>query len=226
MNTLKEALDKLEEAKEMLSKAIQNSLQTKSILSGKCAIQVNNEREFNLMMQYLESQKCYWISDDPILTYAPTVNFPYRIIVDNKVITWSSNSEVDTFKFEDFAKEVGIKVPVFIMKSVDGVDLYEGDDYHEAHIDSGPYSTWYYLHGDHFSVCKEIRPVSIPNKSKAFSTKEAAEAWIEEKNLVRTVDTDKLGEIEIYRNGIGKNGIIQITDRQLEQIWNAYQSLK
>lgn len=76
----------------------------------------------------------------------------------------------------------------FAIKSVDGIDLYYGDTVHRSYWDSFE-KQWEYdmvtLRNDRNAVITGV------DKAKAFSTKEAAEAWILKMN--------KPNEIEIYQ---------------------------
>lgn len=158
----------------------------KSILDGKVAIQVNNEREFKLLMEYYESKG--WKSQSgrnpKHLTYQdrePYIGF-------NDAFGYSKYYHIDSgykiISFEDFAKEIGIEVPNFIMKSVDNVDLYEGDDYHRAyffdHGDKSIHSKWTY--DKVFGLSEQHAVITGRGSAKAFHSKENALKWIDEMN--------------------------------------------
>jgi len=109
MNKLREALDQLEKAKQMLSKAIEESLKPTSILDGKFAIQVNNEREFKLLMEHYKSKG--FVSEDNESLINCFNAYPYPTIIKYSCTPTHGKVEIDghkTIQFEDFAKEVGI----------------------------------------------------------------------------------------------------------------------
>lgn len=196
-----------------------------SILEGKVSIQVNNEREFKLLMEHYESKGWYWNGSKRDLSYRPNVEYPFSIWYENEFV-WDIIGELEdriSIPFSEFAAEVGIKVPVFIMKSEDGKNLYEGDKYHAAWL-SG--TKWKVGSGSNLNRRHEV--CTGVNYSKAFSTLEAAEKWIEEQNKPKSIELPHTGgSITISRSAITFN-----TDEKtfsgsyLEKIWNAYQSLK
>lgn len=160
------------------------TIKPKSILEGKVAIDVEgNERYFKLLMNHYESKR--WVSADgdkpndvklelgsPYFRYENHFGYSLNYAVDNgyKIIP-----------FSDFAKEVGIKIPEFVMKSEDGVDLYEGDGMYCAEFS---HNRWVYddFCGFPYSIAIDSLVVTNPTVNKAFSTKEAAEKWIKEKD--------------------------------------------
>ena len=234
MNELKEALAKLEEAKQMLSEAIKNSLGHKTILSGKCAIAVNNEREFKLLMD--DYSKKNWktftgLSVEKITDVWSKSKYPMFITYNDGFESWYNRCPIETIPFSDFAAEVGITVPVFVMNSEDGVPLYEGDKYSVAHR-SYTGNKWALLsfRGDcTYSI--ETNSVCLESE-RFFSTKEAAEAWIKEQNKPKFTDVELFGgdayslvykdQIEIFKDG----NCIVIKPSDLEDMLHAYKSLQ
>ena len=99
----------------------------KSILDGKVAIQVNNEREFKLLMQHFESKG--WILNNgrkpTKQEFSSKCWASYKNRSDFKYV--EEYLDITVIPFSDFAKEVGIEAPKFIITIEDGVDLYEGD---------------------------------------------------------------------------------------------------
>lgn len=154
-----------------------------SILSGKCAIQVNNEREFNLLMDHHETNNWSWNGSTGTNT-SVKLKYPTGISYEDEFLHGYREDDVYGYKlisFAEFAKEVGIEVPMFVMKSEDGIDLYEGDSYFRAGR-SKPDATGCFvvfetkkLKSCHF-VCV------YPETDKAFSNKQSALAWIAEQN--------------------------------------------
>jgi len=202
-----------------------------TILSGKFAVEVNNEREFKLLVEHFDSKGWNYFLD-----HIPKVKtkYPVAVYYKNDYARASINSAkgfgYKVIPFSEFAAEVGIKAPVFVMTSEDGVPLYEGDEYHEAHKCDND-DNWMYLKGPDFNMCVETRPVSIPNKSKAFSTRESAEKWIQEQNKPKCIDVKLFNryhhaliykdKVEIYGGGV--NFIMKPSD--LEDILHAYRTI-
>lgn len=196
-----------------------------SILSGKCAIQVNNEREFKLLMEHYEGKG--FVSGSGNNSIQPK---KYPVIVPFEQSFWVKPPIMahgyTIILFADFAKEVGIKVPVFIMKSEDGVDLCEGDKYYVA----SKFEDWQLVSPDPLNVAHSACSHSLTNK--AFSTKEAAESWIAKanrpKHKVVTLFTGM--EAHVYAGEI----LIKDADRtittfhpsDLEDMLHTYKSLQ
>lgn len=188
-----------------------------SILDGKVAIQVNNEREFKLLMQHYESKGWRVFSRAPLEEII-------RLNTPNPNLTWSFHDEfyalntlnkMDGYTiipFADFAAEVGITVPKFIMKSEDGVDLYEGDDHSVVTLCLS--GEWSYA-GDQ-KLAKSQMVVLESNRAKAFSTREAAEKWIEEQNRPKEFEIEfKNGSILVTKDWITFNGKVPPVTRKM-----------
>jgi hypothetical protein len=208
-----------------------------SILTGKCAIAVNNEREFKLLMEHYEEREwCSKIGNKPSSFSYDVGLFP---AYNDKFIFLEvgCNKGFDPKKrgytiipFADFAAECGIEVPVFVLQSEDGVSLYVGDDYCLACLIDG---SWELSNGiSHFTTNDlHLKPAF---KSVWFSTREAAEVWIKEQNspkhatiaLFRSKDY-KSAEITpdkiTIRDG---NDIYFLKPSDLEDMMHAYKSLQ
>ena len=160
----------------------------KSILDGKVAIQVNNEREFKLLMEHYESNG--WKSE-----YIEISAYPYYIDYKNKfdssenTLAFTSRGE-KIIPFQDFAKEVGIEVPKFIMKSEDGVNLYEGDECYNVEIKNGIASLSKNLFKNLFPCLSSSYFITRPTEYKAFHSKENALKWIDEQNKPKEITVD------------------------------------
>lgn len=153
-----------------------------SLLSGKCAIQVNNEREFKLLMEHYESKewkcigsmKCDEYTRNGVISVTYHDKFHYHgkhTVKGNEL----HNTGYKIIPFQDFAAEVGIQVPVFVMTSEDGVPLYDGDDAYS--VDRNTFKI--------LSNGNSVYDIGCTRHLKQFaffSTKEAAEAWIKEAN--------------------------------------------
>lgn len=204
-----------------------------SILDVKVAIQVNNEREFKLLMEHYEGKGWKWVEGQEPFEYNSLFKFQYSLAYKDQ---FHVDQVSPVIPFSDFAKEVGIEVPKFIMKSEDGVDMYEGDNVHwsinDAH-DAGS-QEWRYLYGTNINEGH----INLSGKGfKVFSTKEAAKAWIKEQNkpasiclfgdgddaevVVRTDGSISVDKIKIHQGHIG----ITFPKENVEQIIAAYKSL-
>lgn len=198
---------------------------TKSgLLDGKVAIQVNNKSEFKLLMKHFHEKK--WITDKE-LGYLELHSTPeYWTYRENPYRPFKKLLEETGFSFipfSDFAAEVGIKDRAFVLKSVDGVDLYEGDEYIPV-----------YLHGNKWAFeNSNLKPISkchtaslSPNNCKAFASFEAAEKWIEEQNKPKDIQMKSiLGYVSAKsRNYINQYGRVY-TPKQIEEIYLAQKSL-
>ncbi|SMC52926.1 hypothetical protein [Pedobacter nyackensis] len=216
--------------KELIILLSKEAAEKPSILSGLCAIQVNNEREFKLLMEHYEAKGWKWSSNEsPFeVTYKGFGESASTALTYEDRFSWYSNS-YKLIPFADFAAEVGIKSPVFVMKSEDGVPLYIGDPYYKAlKLVNG----WELSAGtSHFTTNDRGNPVRHI-ESKAFSTKEAAEKWIEEQNKPKAV------EVKLYCKktaNIHQDGTIRVFDgsntmnlfpSDLEDMLHAYKSLQ
>lgn len=202
-----------------------------SILTGKCAIQVNNEREFKLLMQHYEANGWKWKGfESPVNPIFIPNSFPDFVRYKNffthtRSVGFDEKEGYTIIPFDKFAKEVGIEVPVFVMTSEDNVPLYEGDDYHRAWYNETS-KKW---HVDYCYSLSQIHTV-ITNTAtaKAFATKEAAEAWIREQNRPRTVEVKlfKGGTANVYHDHICLHGGVVLKPSDLEDMLHAYKSLQ
>lgn len=232
----------------------------KSILDGKVAIQVQNEREFKLLMEHYESKGWKWRDQSNYKTVITEEHFhtdvDRNIIQYNDKCVWMERINSDEYncekagytiiQFSDFAKETGIEVPVFIMKSEDGVDLYEGDKFWWAElINFVKRDEWVLAYhedsGDkHQFVFKfnfsDSKVVTNHKQNKAFSTKQSAEKWIAEMNKPKfiTVSKDSPFEVDVWKDKAvvlceksetHEHNIV-LTGKEIEEIYAAYKSLQ
>lgn len=192
------------------------------LLDGKCAIQVNNEREFKLLMQHYESKG--WKSTRSTSHYKPAIHEAIDYHDDyfwDEAKVQKEHYGYKVIPFDTFAAELGIKVPVLVMKSTDGVDLYEGDYQYVAnqHEDN----QWFLL--------TNCRPIMKGDETstwlRVFSTKEASEKWIEEQNKPKELI---VSEDSQYPAIVTKDYVdidtITISREELEEIYNAWKSLQ
>jgi len=182
-------------------------LKKPSILDGKCAIQVNNEREFGLLMEHYESKG--WVSrmgikpifisynafcdiDKMLVSYSNEFCLPHKfkesISCDLDIeYVWSYiNPDLyRVIRFVDLAKEIKIIPPALVMRTNDCVDLYEGDEYYEC-VQYRMAGSWTLISST-YNASINSNSRTHPNMYKAFRTKEAAEFWIEEQNKPKEV---------------------------------------
>lgn len=238
--TLRERLDNLDEAFKGLAEAIEAELNP-SILKGKVAIQVNNEREFKLLMENYDAKrfKPFNKNRDSKL-FLSTYNITSKggmLITHVAYGDGYGHSQVGYYDvhgykiipFVDFASEVGIKVPVKIMVSEDGVDLYDKDPFYIVCKNDGKY----YLNRDFdpFKVSPET-PVPPANDEYYFSTKEAAEKWIKEQNKPVAIDVRLFNQSDravVVKTGvtISVGGVlVTLAHSDIEDIAHAIQSLQ
>lgn len=121
------------------------------------------------------------------------------------------------------------KIPEFVMTSEDGIPLYEGDEYFEC---------VQYAMAGHWTLISSTYKATInssskthPKMYKAFSTGEAAEAWIQEQNKPKCIDVKLFNrdhhaliykdQIELYGGGV--NFIMKPSD--LEDMLHAYKTI-
>lgn len=208
----------------------------KSIL--KVAVRIENEREFELVKDWKFKKSIKTRGDYDSMCYMyPEDKGVFFIYLDNDAYD-SEDVAIDKgyniIPFESFAAEVGMKAPVFVMQSEDGVDLYEGDDYHRAWYEKEK-SKWFYdsctnLNSMH-AVC---RTDDNAKQAKAFSTREAAEKWIEEQNRPKSVTIPlfkhkecKSAEITTKKITIRDGGdIYYLKPSDIEDVMHALQGLK
>lgn len=205
----------------------------KSILEGEVLIEVNKEREFKLLMDHYESKGWVWCDGDAPLSYgSDIVTFPSLIAYRDRFFV--GGSPLDKIPFSDFAAEVGIKVPVVVMTSEDGVPLYEGDKLFEVNKMWNS-EKWYLVNADngkgYWIVRQKSEKWNLGEKdgyvSKAFSSKEAAEEWILEANKPKHKEVKIFngGTARVYTDAITLNRI-KIKPSDLEDMLHAYQQLQ
>lgn len=201
------------------------------ILSGKCAIQVNNEREFKLLMEHYENKG--WLSMGqckPSQVGYIKSPWAYNDKFGHALNEYWDLKNISVVSFIDFAKEIGIEVPVFVMKSEDSVDLYVGDEYYFVH----KYDKKNWQLGDSFSkITMNSASFLSPGNSKAFSTKQAAEKWCYYHNKPKEIKLEfEGGECIVTKDKICVHLDVEngkgyyMNGGEIEPIYEAYKSLQ
>jgi len=213
-----------------------------SILSGKCAIQVNNEREFKLLMEHYASKG--WVpcpiqidkNDFGTTHHIIEYSNPFLRMDESNII---ATNQYTIIPFSDFATEVGITVPVFVMTSEDGVPLYEGDGYYRA-CDIGSKGKWQLITiGGSDPTSGKLTAshrMSFSDNERIFSTKEAAEKWCKEQNKPKSIMVSEFSQYPVevtakkftIKCGNSDNHLdnLVIHSDELEEIYKAYKSLQ
>lgn len=237
MNTLREKLEKMEVAIAELKEAIKMEVKP-DLLSGKVAIETNSEREFKLLMEHYQAKGWksklgnfptdtnvwFFISDSKDLDNIFSYENEFKRLSHNQDGFKPTELNYKIIPFSDFAAEVGIKVPVFVMTSEDGAPLYEGDEYHCAYSING----WRYK--GKFNAGPIITPIGYPNTHKAFSTYDAAESWIQEQNKPKSIEVKlhnaKTANVhtDLIKIFDGNNSI-NISPSDLEDMLHAYKTI-
>lgn len=234
MNTLREKLEELEVAFKLFSEAVKNEFKP-DLLSGKVAVRCN-PREAQIVADYLKL-KGVGHFDGEISVYLEENG--HELMPEN--LQWDFTPNVNPrytiIPFSDFAAEVGIKVPVFVMTSEEGVPLYEGDKLFEVNKMWNS-EKWYLVNADNGKGYWIVRPKSEKWKlgekdgyiSKAFSTKEAAEAWILEANKPKELECKLFGgktaniHLDLIKVFDGNN-TMNLKPSDLEDMLNAYKTI-
>ena len=221
--------------------AVKNLGKPESILSGKCAIQVNNEREFKLLMDNYKSKGWKW-NGGSYTDYTPrNMEFNTAIEYSNFFVYDCDPDNWVIIPFSDFAKEVGIEVPVLVMRSEDGADMYVGDDNYGAEFINGKWELDLFFDNDSseyvpYKMSLTSSDLHSPQRYRAFSTKEAAESWIKEQNKPKeiVISSNSTYPIHVCDSGAcivcedTENHIsnILLSAQEIQEMYTALKSLK
>jgi len=198
------------------------------IVKSKIAVKVENEKEFKALMKYYDSLGYVWNGGDKASDKKGLQEYPNNIEFENKAQHTIPKNSPDhkIITFSDFAKEHGIKVS--ILKSEDGLDLYDKDpifiavnrnekwmlDWHADESDDN----------EQFELTDNGKFIST-EKEKYFSTKESALKWIEEQNPKETVLEYGAYKFTIKKDSVNVSHGDSDTDIDIEAIYNAWQEL-
>lgn len=194
-------------------------------LEGKIAVRFDNQQQLDIVCKHFNIKMS--------TTYDRIINTNGNIkpfLFTDREFTFDSfhyakGSGYKCITFDTFVKELDITVPKFVIRSEDEVNMYEGDKFHEARFTDGK---WTYLGGDGWVMGFPVASFTNPTMSKAFSTKEAAEAWIKQQNKPKEIRlSDKKGLDYALVDVNGFRAYINTYDsEQLEEIYKAHQSFK
>jgi len=184
----------------------------------KIAVRVDNEKEGKAICKFKS-----W--DYPITAFIGKE--PYVIYMDDKFSfnrLSNHNDGLSNYKiipFSEFAKEHNIKLP--IITTVDGVDLFEGDEYQLVKK--------FHATGNIWKICRKNVKLSSndfvltdPCICTAFSTIESAEKWINEQNTVECASCERensKSEMDSEYRNVCKRCKDAKNSRAIAIIWNS-----
>lgn len=206
--------------------------QKPDLLEGKVAIRVNDGHEFKALMKHYEQKGWKWKSGNLPVDYIPTFLPHSGVISYEQEFTCNDDdySGYKTINFPDFAAHVGIEVRKPLLRSEDDVGLFEGDDYHAVRL--LPSGKWEYC--AHQKIYNGHLVIQLPGQAKAFSTREAAEAWVADKNPKEIVlfenrpscPTVVLTSNGLYRKEPYEDDVLMFLPDELEEIYAAHQKMQ
>lgn len=214
MSRLREALDKLEEAKTMLAEAIKTELDPEPLKIEKIAVRVSNEREFKFLMQHYESLG--WKPDRTVGNFDidkhEAIDYHDNYFWDTAVLQ-KEKYGYKIIDFDFFCAQKGLTPPK-TYPTTDGKFIGHDDEYFSVDTD--------------FEITRYVL-CSTPNGGNIFSTKEAAEKWIEEKNKPKEIHIkmESLGNAAaVDLNGVRfffqGNRALSINSEELKKIYYAW----
>lgn len=151
-------------------------------------ILVDNEKEYRFLMAFYEQKGYQWATKK-----APN-SLPYNSACRNiefkpkfSAMTDGTAKEQErmVMLYDTFAGENNL--PRWILSTEDGIPMYGGDNYYEAsqYFNKKKWS----VHDIPYRLHRGCRVVTNRDTSKAFNTKEAAEAWVNEQNKIKETET-------------------------------------
>lgn len=143
----------------------------------KIAVKVENEKEFKALMKYYDSLGWKsWNDHDIERSHNAGEAIDFHDNYRSAIIEIQEMDIYQIIPFSEFAEKHNIKLP--LLTSEDGVDLYEGDEYHSIwKVSEGIWN----LDEEMYKSFKNNDKIFInePDEFKAFSTKQAALDWID-----------------------------------------------
>jgi hypothetical protein len=189
MSRLREALDKIEEAKTMLAEAVKYALEPLKL--EKIAVRVSNEREFKFLMQHYESLGWKSYGGEPVKDFPYAydyIAFHDRFFHNTKLNFETAGYEIIDFDF--FCAQKGLTPPKFMIKSQDGVDLHCGDSCYIARLIEDKWSLDWHSIGGHYNtfVVTDNGYFVDSDSKKIFHSKQNANKWIKEQNRPKEIE--------------------------------------
>lgn len=189
---------------------------------------INNEREYDLIQSY-RKKLGFGIS----LNSSSSWRYPMHALVNDTMhysVPLIAGKEIITF--EAFAIEAGIKLPVFVMMSEDGVDLFQLDPVFIVSLQRLTNGTWN-------SPLQKVMTTGVvkslkenPDFIKPFYSKKAAEEWVEKKNKPKStvLFNNTPFPVEVFADHVvfkimGVNQV-RISTEELKQVVIASDSLQ
>lgn len=203
------------------------------IVNPKIAVKVENEKEFHALMKYYDGLGYVWEHGEKPNDYKCKIMFPCFVPFETKFVAVSGVNIFPDNKWDDyeivmfdyFAKEHNIKLP--LIKSEDGVWLYDGDEYYRSEISNSKWVLSNYTKDFIITDLSESHSVfHSPEMSKAFSTKQTALDWIEAQKPKEIEIEIGCIKATITKNGVSFDGAIQfIMTDSLFKLTKAIQEL-
>lgn len=166
---------------------------------------------------YPKDTKCQWVEFGSVMYCTGE----YYFSNEYGVTRIHDSNGYAIFDGQDWAEIITEKTEsVLIGKSEDGLNVYENDPLQSVWLSD---NKW--ILGIYHDHAKGI--VSNSETTKFFSTREAAKKWIEEQNKPKEIVIDGIPRATISFDGVILSTLTNyISSKRLEEIWEAYQSLK
>jgi len=152
----------------------------KSILDGTVAVSFSNQKQLEAICKYNKIEpSCSFKTISKNYSYQSYM--PLRPYWDHCDKKYYEKLDFNCISFEEFAKEAGIEVPKFIIRSEDGVDMYEKENGSWVIFECAS-RKWGYTYNlslvtDHIDLLKNN------NTYRVFASKEKAIEWCEKADL-------------------------------------------
>lgn len=195
------------------------------IVNPKIAVKVEKEKDFHALMKHYDGLGWEWNSGDKPLVeneFLP-LRVKSKITFENYFSYYiNSHKQYKEVSFPDFAKEHNIKLP--LIKSEDGVWLYEGDTYFMFDYDKGISGRFDDFRGAGFKATSF--PINGYKKQPViFSDKKSALYWIEAKKPKKIILEFGAYKFTVTKDKVNVCYGDSDTDIDLELINNALKEL-
>lgn len=179
------------------------------LLSGKNVVTVTNPRQFKILMDHYGEKGWKGIGGataEYLYEYLNNSKYPKNISYHDRFESFVKGEEdeyqeYNITSFFEFAEFIGVDVPVFVLTSNDGVDMYVGDDCYLAFLD------------DSKMRYKNVPAVisHVIYSSEVFYSEDNAAKWIEEQTKIIHSKTEKCIEEQEPTRADDTNIIIPIS---------------